>query len=104
MVHDCRLVGPLLARLLTLSSPNTAAVARTTVGVTRMNTGSADNVLPNSGSVMFNFRLLPGVLLCCAAVHCAALCCAVLPCATSAVLLCKHWGCAAVLCWLRCAA
>ncbi|KAL3142393.1 hypothetical protein ABBQ38_002728 [Trebouxia sp. C0009 RCD-2024] len=55
-----RLFGPLLARLLTLSSPNTAAVARTTVGVTRMNTGSADNVLPDSGSVMFNFRLLPG--------------------------------------------
>ena len=76
----CRLFAPLLARLLTLSSPNTAAVARSTVGVTRMNAGSADNVLPDTGSVMFNFRLLPGAVLCCAVLCCAVLCCAVLGC------------------------
>ena len=36
-----------------------AAVVRTTVGVTSMNAGSADNMLPETGSVLFNFRLLP---------------------------------------------
>ena len=76
--HDCRLFARLLSRLLTLSSPNTAAVARTTVAVTRMSAGSADNVLPDTGSVMFNFRLLPGGLLCCAMLCCAAVCCAAL--------------------------
>ena len=67
-----------LAWALTLSSPNTAAVARTTVAVTRMSSGSADNVLPDTGSVMFNFRLLPGRLLCWPVLCCAVLCCAVL--------------------------
>ena len=58
----CRVVGKLIAWLLAKSGSNTAAVVRTTVGVTRMNTGSADNVLPDTGSVLFNFRLLPGKL------------------------------------------
>lgn len=88
---DCRLFAPLLARLLTLSNPNTAAVARTTVAVTRMSSGSADNILPDTGSVMFNFRLLPGRGCCvcdvlCCAVLCALLCCALLFCCGSALL------------------
>lgn len=55
-----RIIGKLLAWLLAKSGPNTAAVVRTTVGVTRMNAGSADNMLPDTGSVLLNFRLLPG--------------------------------------------
>ncbi|DBA81464.1 TPA: hypothetical protein ACH3X1_007247 [Trebouxia sp. C0004] len=55
-----RFLGYLLAKLLARSSANTAAVVRTTVGVTRMNAGTADNVLPDTGAVLFNFRLLPG--------------------------------------------
>ena len=85
-------MGHLLAWLLSKSSPNTAAVARTTVGVTRMNAGTADNVLPDTGYVMFNFRLLPGQMtLCCAALRCAVLCCAALCCAVlcCAVLRCE---------------
>lgn len=55
-----RFLGYLLAKLLARSSANTAAVVRMTVGVTRMNAGTADNVLPDTGAVLFNFRLLPG--------------------------------------------
>ena len=77
--YASRFLGYLLAKLLARSSANTAAVVRMTVGVTRMNAGTADNVLPDTGAVLFNFRLLPG--LCCAVLCCAVLCCAVLCCA-----------------------
>ncbi len=78
--YASRFLGYLLAKLLAKSSANTAAVVRTTVGVTRMNAGTADNVLPDTGAVLFNFRLLPGQeqVLCCAVLCCAVLCCAVL--------------------------
>ena len=88
----------MLARLLSLSSPNTAAVARTTVGVTRMNAGSADNVLPDTGSVMFNFRLLPGVLPCCAVLLCFS--CAVMCCAVLRLLCCAVLRCAVLCCFV----
>ncbi len=76
-LYASRLLGYLLAKLLAKSSANTAAVVRTTVGVTRMNAGTADNVLPDTGTVLFNFRLLPGqehAVLCCAVLCCAVLC------------------------------
>jgi hypothetical protein len=71
--YASRFLGYLLAKLLARSSANTAAVVRTTVGVTRMNAGTADNVLPDNGAVLFNFRLLPGQepVLCCAVLCCA---------------------------------
>ena len=74
--YASRFLGYLLAKLLAKSSANTAAVVRTTVGVTRMNAGTADNVLPDTGAVLFNFRLLPGQeqVLCCAVLCCAVLC------------------------------
>ena len=74
--YASRFLGYLLAKLLARSSANTAAVVRTTVGVTRMNAGTADNVLPDNGAVLFNFRLLPGQepVLCCAVLCCAVLC------------------------------
>jgi acetylornithine deacetylase/succinyl-diaminopimelate desuccinylase-like protein len=46
-----RVLCPLLLRLLQV---------RTTAAVTRACAGVADNVLPQSGSVTINFRLLPG--------------------------------------------
>jgi len=78
--YASRFLGYLLAKLLARSSANTAAVVRTTVGVTRMNAGTADNVLPDNGAVLFNFRLLPGQepVLCCAVLCCAVLGCAML--------------------------
>lgn len=57
---QCSLLGSILALILTRSGASTAAVARTTVAMTRMHAGSADNVIPDTGSLMFNFRLLPG--------------------------------------------
>ncbi len=90
-----RYFGSLLAWVMAKAGANTAALVRTSVGVTRMNAGTADNVLPDTGSVMFNFRLLPGAVLCCAVLCCAVLCCAVL---CSAVLCCAVL-CCAVLCW-----
>lgn len=50
----------LLAHVLARKGPDTAALVRTTAAVTYLHAHTADNVLPNSGKVGFNFRLLPG--------------------------------------------
>ena len=50
----------LLAHLLARKGPDTAALVRTTAAVTYLHAHTADNVLPSSGQVGFNFRLLPG--------------------------------------------
>ena len=56
----CRLVEPVLTRLLASWSPVTAALVRTTVAPTLANAGLQDNVLPQQGTITFNFRTLPG--------------------------------------------
>jgi carboxypeptidase PM20D1 len=50
---------PLLFRALG-ASRTTAALIRTTTAATMFNAGVKDNVLPASGEVLVNFRLLPG--------------------------------------------
>ncbi|GAX80991.1 hypothetical protein CEUSTIGMA_g8426.t1 [Chlamydomonas eustigma] len=49
-----------LYKYLLVDSPGTAAMAHTTVAVTGIKTGIADNVLPPHGIINVNFRLLPG--------------------------------------------
>lgn len=53
------LFRPLVIRGL-LSSPQTAAMIRTTTAATIFHAGVKDNVLPMSASAVVNFRILPG--------------------------------------------
>ena len=53
------LFGGAVRRLAT-SSPQTAAMVRTTTAVTMMNAGIKENVLPSQARAVVNFRLLPG--------------------------------------------
>ena len=55
-----RLVKPVITRLLAGWTPVTAALVRTTVAPTLAHAGLQDNVLPESGTIVFNFRTLPG--------------------------------------------
>eukprot|EP01023_Acetabularia_acetabulum_P000227 TRINITY_DN10094_c0_g5_i1.p1 TRINITY_DN10094_c0_g5~~TRINITY_DN10094_c0_g5_i1.p1 ORF type:complete len:499 (+),score=79.18 TRINITY_DN10094_c0_g5_i1:98-1594(+) len=50
---------PMIAGTLAASQVQNPLV-RTTASVTRMNTGIADNVLPQVGSMLINYRTLPG--------------------------------------------
>lgn len=53
-------LGWLLAQGFTQASASTAALVRTTVAVTQMHAGVADNVLPQQATLTFNFRSYPG--------------------------------------------
>lgn len=53
-------LGRLLAGVLASVSGSAAAMVRDTAAVTTIQAGVADNVLPQSGHVAINFRLLPG--------------------------------------------
>uniref|UniRef100_A0A383VVP7 Uncharacterized protein n=1 Tax=Tetradesmus obliquus TaxID=3088 RepID=A0A383VVP7_TETOB len=52
--------GRLLAKMVSMASEEAAAVQSRPKAVTLAAAGVADNVLPQSGSVTINFRLLPG--------------------------------------------
>ena len=57
---SCSLVAPVLAKYMAAKSAEFSGVVRTTVAPTVLQAGSADNVLPQEGSVIFNFRPMPG--------------------------------------------
>lgn len=63
--NDCqsliaRQVTPILLRTLAEMAASVAALVRTTVVATVAHAGLQDNVLPESGSAVLNFRRLPG--------------------------------------------
>lgn len=49
-----------LIRVLTLATPETNAMTRTTIAVTMIRGGSADNVLPAAAEAVLNIRIAPG--------------------------------------------
>lgn len=55
----CRPLSFVIARLLALS-PSTNALVATTVAVTSVQTTGTNNVLPQHGTALLNFRHLPG--------------------------------------------
>lgn len=52
--------GPVTARALAAMGGEAAALVRTTVAVTRLQAGSADNVLPDEATATLNCRIAPG--------------------------------------------
>ena len=54
------LFAPLLARGFAAATPELAAFTRTTLAVTRIEGGTADNVLPSAATATLNLRLAPG--------------------------------------------
>lgn len=54
-----RVIGPVIGQLLA-SSPDTAALVRTTAAMTLLQAGHTDNVLPQGGKLSINFRHIPG--------------------------------------------
>eukprot|EP00879_Flechtneria_rotunda_P030781 GHRR01033460.1.p1 GENE.GHRR01033460.1~~GHRR01033460.1.p1 ORF type:complete len:240 (+),score=87.11 GHRR01033460.1:328-1047(+) len=50
----------LLAHIMAAASAEAAALVRSTAAVTKVTAGIADNVLPQTGMINVNFRLLPG--------------------------------------------
>jgi hypothetical protein len=60
-VHAVQVLRPVVAQLLSQAGDDVAAMVRTTCAVVGVKAGGiADNVLPTSGVVKLNFRLLPG--------------------------------------------
>jgi carboxypeptidase PM20D1 len=53
------LLGPVVERIYA-STPNTAALVRTTLAATVLEAGTKENVLPQSARAVINLRLLPG--------------------------------------------
>ncbi|KAK9864322.1 hypothetical protein WJX84_003446, partial [Apatococcus fuscideae] len=56
---DNPLVAPSLAKYMAAKSAEFSGVVRTTVAPTVLQAGSADNVMPQEGSIIFNFRPMP---------------------------------------------
>lgn len=52
--------GPVTARAVAAMGGEAAALVRTTVAVTRLQAGSADNVLPDEATATLNCRIAPG--------------------------------------------
>ena len=59
VVGQCRPLSALVARLLALS-PSTNALVATTAAVTTVQATGTQNVLPQHGKAVLNFRHLPG--------------------------------------------